>query len=674
MLKNLKTNLVQKFLSILLVMFMFVSLMPISVSADIDEPDSFGAPEHFAVSHYYNDSVNYTFRASEDMREYMDKRYADNPDRKSFSPYFQIDYKIDNGSWQYTSAWDSPETVPDGLKSRYLTFASGEYYIASSRDSMSSYFPDNEELKPFQEQGWDYLKNHSITYRVRIAQPDGSRFILSPWSKEYTLSANAVQDYNKLINHAPKLLSTEINYSGDEPHFHIKMDRVAEEVQDLYSMSFASVYIELWVRESGQKDFRQIEGTYWFSEKIDVEASDFFIDNIENYEEIGYEVKARYILDLREYKQAGINSTTSVYIYSPFSNIISHNMPAWSEASTWATGELKKADDMGLIPDMLRGADMRKPITRREFAAVSVKLYEKLSGTTATPVATNPFKDTNDIEVLKAYNVGVTDGVSSDRFDPDKILNREQAATMLTRVFKKAFVKDWSLKEDSKFTFNFTMPPKFTDDIKISDWAKPSVYFMATHEIIKGIDSKNNFGPRAITSAEQANNYASATREQSLIISMRMSENLNEIDAKEIVPTNTSSSAGTKPIRTSSSIVGSWMYTAVNGNTGFTVLYEFKNDGTFNKTLGSVVNYLHSSTLFEGKYKISENKLVLYEQKKSEANSLSWEELWKSADTIIKNIPVDDDEFAFEITNEGNLIITKKLTDYTDVTQYTPFK
>ena len=203
-------------------------------------------------------------------------------------------------------------------------------------------------------------------------------------------------------------------------------------------------------------------------------------------------------------------------------------------SSDWAKTEIEKAAEMGLIPDSLKNADLTKPITRAEFAAVSVKLYEKLSGTKATPAIVNPFKDTNDQDVLKALEVGITAGIAADKFAPDNLLNREQAATMLTRVFKKSYVEGWTLANDGKYTFNYTMPAIFKDDAKISDWAKPSVYFMATHGIISGVGD-NNFAPKAITPAELAANYASATREQALAISVRMTEKLNESDAKEIV-------------------------------------------------------------------------------------------------------------------------------------------
>lgn len=198
---------------------------------------------------------------------------------------------------------------------------------------------------------------------------------------------------------------------------------------------------------------------------------------------------------------------------------------AWSDASTWATEELEKAERMGLIPDSLYGQDMTKPITRAEFAAVAVKVYENLSGDVAKPVLNNPFTDTKDPEVLKAYNVNLVAGVSADRFEPNALLNREQAATILTRTFKKSTIDGWTLATDDQFKLNYTMPAKFADDDKISSWAKDSVYFMAANGIITGTGN-NKFSPRATTSEEEARYYASATREQALVIAVRMIESL----------------------------------------------------------------------------------------------------------------------------------------------------
>jgi len=194
-------------------------------------------------------------------------------------------------------------------------------------------------------------------------------------------------------------------------------------------------------------------------------------------------------------------------------------------ASDWAGPELQKAEELKLIPDCLKGQDLTKPITRAEFAAVSIKVYEALSGEKAVEASDNPFTDTKDPEVLKAFNVGITKGMSATTFEPDRLLDRETAATMLTRVFKKVAFADWTLDTDGKFTLPYEKPAPFADDAKISDWAKDSVYFMAANEIIKGMGN-NMFAPKNTTDADIALGYANATREQALIIAARMAEKL----------------------------------------------------------------------------------------------------------------------------------------------------
>ena len=93
-------------------------------------------------------------------------------------------------------------------------------------------------------------------------------------------------------------------------------------------------------------------------------------------------------------------------------------MPAWSAASPWAGNELGKADEYGLIPDILKGADMTKPITREEFASLAVVLYEKTTDKKASPASPNPFTDTNNPEILKAFQLGITKGTSATTFSP----------------------------------------------------------------------------------------------------------------------------------------------------------------------------------------------------------------------------------------------------------------
>lgn len=193
--------------------------------------------------------------------------------------------------------------------------------------------------------------------------------------------------------------------------------------------------------------------------------------------------------------------------------------------SQWAENEVDKAFEYELVPDILQHAVLSESITRLEFAAVAVKVYENLSGTEALPATVNPFTDCSDIEMLKAYNLGVAIGTSETAFEPNGLLNREQAATMLTRVFKRSTMPGWSIEKDADFSLSYTKPAVFADDEYISGWAKDSVYFMNANEIILGVDN-NKFAPKNITSDDEARGYANATREQALSIAVRMVEKL----------------------------------------------------------------------------------------------------------------------------------------------------
>ena len=175
----------------------------------------------------------------------------------------------------------------------------------------------------------------------------------------------------------------------------------------------------------------------------------------------------------------------------------------WAKASTWAIDELSKANNAGLIPTIFDKEDLTKNITRKEFAHVAVKLYEKVSGKKAEKVAANPFTDTKDEEVLKAYNVGITAGMSATTFEPDTLITREQMATMMTRALNKAGI-------DTKV--DLEKVKKFDDDAEMHSWGKDSIYFMSNIEIIKGMGD-NKFGV-----------LGNATREQSLLISVRSEE------------------------------------------------------------------------------------------------------------------------------------------------------
>jgi hypothetical protein len=61
------------------------------------------------------------------------------------------------------------------------------------------------------------------------------------------------------------------------------------------------------------------------------------------------------------------------FVTSPASNEVSIGSGSYyKKVPDWAKPELQKADELGLIPDILAGADMTKPVTRGEFCELAV--------------------------------------------------------------------------------------------------------------------------------------------------------------------------------------------------------------------------------------------------------------------------------------------------------------
>ena len=159
----------------------------------------------------------------------------------------------------------------------------------------------------------------------------------------------------------------------------------------------------------------------------------------------------------------------------------------------WAKEEMAKAEELRLIPETFNKKDASKEISRADFCAVAVELYAAIVKNTVQVPENNPFTDTNDPYVLKAYSLGITKGISSTEFGNGTI-TREQMATMVDRALRKAGIN---------ITIDLENVIKFDDDNEMHDWGRPSIYAMAKEEIIKGIGN-NKYDPLGVAKVEEA--------------------------------------------------------------------------------------------------------------------------------------------------------------------------
>ena len=194
------------------------------------------------------------------------------------------------------------------------------------------------------------------------------------------------------------------------------------------------------------------------------------------------------------------------------------------DVSDWAKSEVSEAKDRNLIPKEMIDDDLTQNITRAEFSAVAVKLYEALSeksliwhGGYILDIDGNVYED----YIRGAYSLGITNGTGGNEdtgviFSPDKNITREQLATMLLRTIKTSEFEDWMPENDYLYPFDIRGASKFADDNQISDYAIESVYYMSKNNIIKGVDS-THFAPKS-----------TATKEQAILLALRIYNSFNK--------------------------------------------------------------------------------------------------------------------------------------------------
>lgn len=315
---------------------------------------------------------------------------------------------------------------------------------------------------------------------------------------------------------APKNLTVELKVDEyEKPYFHLSCD-ILQGVLDLHEKfsneevlpgGIVSDEVLIYI------DYKIVAGPW--NEGLPTQLMMRGLDEAKDLRVYPYDEGDIGIIDIKKNKYSFRVYTQYVWGYegdwkdkyekSPYSNTVSIGIDSYYKgASDWATAELDKAAEYGLITDRIKD-NMAGEITREEFAEIAVKLYEKYTNKTAT-VGNASFVDTSNPEILKAANLGLVTGVGNDKYAPNDLITREQMATILLRALKVTNpTTDYSIDGASKFT----------DDNKIETWAREGVYYCAKAGIVTGVGN-NMYDPDG-----------NATREQAVIVCTRAYEKKN---------------------------------------------------------------------------------------------------------------------------------------------------
>lgn len=314
--------------------------------------------------------------------------------------------------------------------------------------------------------------------------------VYSPYSEVTAIGKNAdVASITSL--EPPKNLKVKIEKdSNNKPYFQLDWD-IPQSISDANKLFPVYHIVDFklgdgnWLSESVTWDGLPVAYSSLLTNTYDLDPVEENIVDKVVIEENVYYFRAAFVC-----KETGGDP-----IVSNYSNVVSTKVPAYSDASPWAQPELDKADNLGIITDTLRGSDMTKPITREEFAEVAVKFYEMVTGNKAEPHPTKTFLDTNNPEVLKAFNLGITVGVGDGtKFEPKSYLLRQQMAAMITRTLTTCF---------EGLVLDISGQPDFLDQKEFAGYAINPAKFMAKYKITVG-DGKGNFIPNNNCSRQEA--------------------------------------------------------------------------------------------------------------------------------------------------------------------------
>lgn len=142
---------------------------------------------------------------------------------------------------------------------------------------------------------------------------------------------------------------------------------------------------------------------------------------------------------------------------------------AYSKVSNWAKPEVEAMDKLGLIPAYMDNADLTQNITRLDMCRIAVLSYEKLTGGKIPESTDQPFSDTTDPDVEKAYLAGLVNGRDDGKFYPKENLTRRDffafVAQFLTAVGYPISKSDYA--DLSSFADAASLPNWVVDDAQL---------------------------------------------------------------------------------------------------------------------------------------------------------------------------------------------------------------
>ena len=176
------------------------------------------------------------------------------------------------------------------------------------------------------------------------------------------------------------------------------------------------------------------------------------------------------------------------------------NYSNWFQSTYDEIHRLENLKNCTILPKEFESMDLKQNITRAEMCLLAVQAFEAATGNDIELDNTQYFTDTNDENIIKAYEYGIVSGYPDGTFRPDQLITRQEFFKLAENFCAAAAYKPASALVDTKID-------QFRDASSISNWARDAAQFCVSNSYVNGTKDESGslvLAPTANASRQEA--------------------------------------------------------------------------------------------------------------------------------------------------------------------------
>lgn len=183
---------------------------------------------------------------------------------------------------------------------------------------------------------------------------------------------------------------------------------------------------------------------------------------------------------------------------------------AYSGVAQWFEPSLREMQELGLVPQSFANMNLSKDITRGEMCQLAVHALERIVGWSIEPERLDYFTDTQDIQIVKAHELGIVNGYPDKTFKPDNKLTRQEFFQIVENFCNAAAFLPYA--DNSYLT-------SFLDASTVADWAAEAAQICVKYGYVNGKGTANG---------SLLDPMGNASRQEAMAMFLRAYKSLNE--------------------------------------------------------------------------------------------------------------------------------------------------